>query len=72
MLLLRWYAIFKAKLLKTEVIEAEIKKATIAGVVNVAFYVVAVIMCFFNTTTAIGIYVLIPFLYLFTQRKTKN
>ncbi len=72
MLLLRWYASFKAKLLKPEVSEAEVRKALIAGMVNVTIYVVAVIVCFFNTTAAIGVYVLTPSLYLISQRKTKN
>lgn len=72
MLLLRWYATLKAKLLKPEASEAESRKALIAGITTIAIYLVAVAVCFFNQTAAIGLYVLTPFLYLFRQRKTNN
>jgi uncharacterized membrane protein len=71
-LLLRWYASFKAKLLQSAASEAESRKALTAGIAAVGLYVLAVIICFFNTTAAIGVYVLTPFLYLLTQRKTRN
>lgn len=71
-LLMRYYATYKAKLLKPEADETQIRKALIAGIVAVGVYIVAVILSFYNSNAAIVILLLTPFLYLFLQRKTKN
>ena len=71
-LLMRYYATYRAKLLKPEADEKQIRKALIAGSFSVGVYVVAVILSFFNPNAAIGILLLTPFLYLFSQRKTRN
>lgn len=71
-LLMRYYATYRAKLLKPEADETQIRKALIAGTIAVIVYIAAVVLSFFNSDAAIGIFLLTPFLYLFSQRKTKN
>lgn len=71
--LLRWYGAFKAKLLKPEASEADVKKALIAGIYSVAAYIFAVIVCLLiSPTAAIGIYFMVPLLYMLSQRRTEN
>lgn len=71
-LLMRWWAAYRARLLKSEADEREIRKALIGGAVAVGVYMVAVALSYFNSAAAILIYLLTPFLYLVSQRKTKN